>query len=182
MKINQDGLDLIKGFEGVRLAPYKDPVGIPTIGVGATFYQDGRKVAMTDPPMTEAQVTELLKFHLDKFEKGVSGLVKVPLNSNQFSALVSFAFNCGTGSLQSSTLLKKLNALDYIGASNEFLKWDKANKQVLAGLTRRRKAERDLFLKPQTSTETASVQGGVLPDGPSEQDISDILKTLEKGV
>jgi lysozyme len=182
MKINQDGLDLIKGFEGVRLAPYKDPVGIPTIGVGATFYQDGRKVTMTDPPMTEEQVTELLKFHLDKFEKGVSSLVKVPLNSNQFSALVSFAFNCGTGNLQSSTLLKKLNMLDYKGAADEFLKWTKSKGQELPGLIRRRKAERELFLKPQTLTETASVQGGMLPDGPSEQDISDILKNLEKGV
>jgi lysozyme len=182
MKINDAGLELVKSFEGVRLAPYKDPVGIPTIGVGATFYQDGRKVAMTDAPMTEAQVTDLLKFHIQKFEQGVLGLVKVPLNSNQFSALVSFAFNCGTGNLQSSTLLKKLNALDYVGAANEFAKWDKSKGQVLPGLTRRRKAEKDLFLKPESSGVIQSPRNGLLPDGPNEQEMSDILKNLEKGI
>lgn len=182
MKTNQDGIDLIKSFEGVRLAPYKDPVGIPTIGVGATFYQDGRKVALTDKPMTEAEVTDLLKFHLDKFEKDVSRLVKAPLNSNQFSALVSFAFNCGAGNLQSSTLLKKLNMLDYAGAATEFLKWDKSKGQVLPGLTRRRKAEKELFLKPETSGTVQPSRNGFLPDEPSEQEIKDILKNLEKGI
>jgi len=182
MKINNAGLELVKSFEGMRLAPYKCAAGIPTIGIGATFYQDGRKVTMQDPPMTEAQVTALLQFHLQKFEKDVSRLVKVPLGSNQFSALVSFAFNCGTGNLQNSTLLKKLNALDYAGAANEFLKWDKANKQVLAGLTRRRKAERELFLKLEVSTEASSPRNDLLSDGPSEQEMDDILKNLEKGI
>jgi lysozyme len=182
MEINDAGIELIKSFEGVKLVPYKDPIGIPTIGIGATFYQDGRKVAMTDPPMTEVQVTELLKFHLNKFEQGVSSIVKVPLNSNQFSALVSFAFNCGIGNLQGSTLLKKLNALDYLSAADQFLVWNKAGGKELSGLTRRRKAERDLFLKPQTSTGTASIKRGVLSDGPSEQDMNDILKNLEKGI
>jgi lysozyme len=183
MKTNKAGIELIKSFEGMRLAPYPDPAtrGEPyTIGVGATFYQDGRKVTMQDPPMTEAQVIALLQFHLQKFEKDVSRLVKVPLNSNQFSALVSFAFNCGTGNLQSSTLLKKLNALDYAGAANEFLKWDKANKQVLVGLTRRRKAERELFLEPEASVAVTSPRNGLLPDGPNEQEMNDILKNLDK--
>jgi lysozyme len=99
-------------------------------------------------------------------------MVKVPLTSNQFSALVSFAFNCGVGNLQGSTLLKKLNSLDYPTAANEFLKWDKANKIQLAGLTRRRKAERELFLK-------AEAPEGVLGDGPTEGEISEILKGLE---
>jgi lysozyme len=185
MKTNEAGIELIKSFEGVRLAPYPDPAtgGKPyTIGIGATFYQDGRKVAMTDPPMTEAQVTELLKFHLNKFEQGVSGLVKVPLNSNQFSALVSFAFNCGLGNLRSSTLLKKLNKLDYIGAADQFLVWNKAGGKEIAGLTRRRKTERELFLKSETSSVVQSSRGSALPDGPSEQDINEILKNLEKGI
>lgn len=182
MKINDAGLELIKSFEGVRLAPYKDPVGIPTIGVGATFYQDGRKVTMNDPIMTDAQVTELLKFHLNKFEQDVSNLVKVPLNSNQFSALVSFAFNAGTGNLKTSTLLKKLNQLDYKGAADELLKWTKSKGQELPGLVRRRKAERELFLKLESSNVVQSAKDNQLPDGPSEQDISDILKNLEKGL
>lgn len=179
MKTNQDGIDLIKAFEGVKLAPYKDPIGIPTIGIGATFYQDGRKVAMTDKPMTETEVTALLQYHLLEFEKGVLGLVKVPLSSNQFSALVSFAFNCGIGNLRSSTLLKKLNALDYSSAANEFLRWDKAQGKILAGLTRRRKAEKELFLKPDAVA--VSSKNSLLPDGPSEQEMNDILKNLEKG-
>jgi len=181
MKTNQTGIELIKSFEGVRLAPYKDPVGIPTIGIGATFYQDGRKVTMNDPVMTDAQVTELLKFHLNKFEQDVTKLVKVPLNSNQFSALVSFAFNAGTGNLSTSTLLKKLNQLDYSGAADEFLKWTKSRGQELSGLVRRRKAERELFTK-QESNVVQSNHSDLLPNGPSEQDISDILKNLEKGL
>lgn len=83
---------------------------------------------------------------MERFEKGVSDLVKVPLNQNQFDALVSFAFNLGLGNLKSSTLLKKLNASDYIGASKEFERWNRAGGKVLNGLTRRRIAERDLFL------------------------------------
>lgn len=183
MKTNQEGIDLIKNFEGVKLAPYKDPVGIPTIGVGATFYEDGRKVTMQDPPMTEAQVTALLQFHLHQFEKDVLKLVKVPLNSNQFSALVSFAFNCGTGNLKSSTLLKKLNVLDYKGAADEFLKWTKSKGQELPGLVRRRKAERELFLKPEQSAAVQSNKSSnVLPEGPSEKDMNNILEELEKGL
>ena len=186
MKINETGLDLIKSFEGTRLAPYKCSAGIPTIGVGATFYQDGRKVAMTDPPITEVQATALLQFHLQKFEKDVLGLVKVPLGPNQFAALVSFAFNCGTGSLSISTLLKKLNVLDYPGAANEFLQWDKAkvNKKtvVVPGLTRRRKAEKELFLKPETASPAKSANSSALSDGPSESDIDSILKKLETGI
>lgn len=174
MKINDLGLELIKSFEGTRLAPYKDAVGIPTIGVGATFYQDGRKVTMTDPPLTEGQVNDLLKFHLQNFELSVSKMVKVQLNSNQFSALVSFAFNCGSANLSSSTLLKKLNASNFTGAADEFLKWTKAKGKELAGLVRRRKAERELFL-----TAESSAKNSLLPDGPSEQEIRDILKSLE---
>jgi len=177
MKINKAGLELVKAFEGVKLAPYKDPVGIPTIGVGATFYQDGRKVTMNDLPMTEAQVTELLQFHLHTFEQGVLSLVKVPLNSNQFSALVSFAFNCGIGGLRTSTLLKKLNRLDYAGAAEEFLRWDKAKGKSLAGLTRRRKAEKELFLTLEVSSASGE---SLLPDGPSEEEIEHILDLIEK--
>jgi GH24 family phage-related lysozyme (muramidase) len=109
----------------------------------------------------------------------VLGLVKVPLNSNQFSALVSFSFNVGTGNLQTSTLLKKLNALDYTGAADEFLKWAKAKGQELPGLVRRRKAERDLFLKSDAGGAVQYSNRNLLPDGPSESDIAEILKGLE---
>jgi lysozyme len=88
----------------------------------------------------------LLALDILRFQNGVLKLVTYPINGNQFDALVDFSFNLGLGNLGSSTLLKKLNAGDVKGASEEFLRWDKAGGKVLAGLTRRRKAERDLFL------------------------------------
>lgn len=141
MKISQKGVKLIQDFEGLALKAYKDPVGILTWGYGST----GPHVT-PDKIGTKKDAEELLKKDLERFEKGVSDLVKVPLNQNQFDALVSFSFNLGLGNLKSSTLLKKLNASDYTGASKEFERWNRAGGKVLNGLTRRRIAERDLFL------------------------------------
>lgn len=141
MKISQKGIDLVKSFEGLELKAYKDSVGVLTIGWGST----GSHVT-AGMTITREQAEQLLKKDLERFEKGVSDLVKAPLNQNQFDALVSFSFNLGLGSLKSSTLLKKLNAKDYQGAANEILRWNRAGGKVLKGLTRRRIAERDLFL------------------------------------
>ncbi len=141
MKISQKGIDLVKSFEGLELKAYKDSVGILTIGWGST----GSHVT-AGMTITKEQAEQLLKKDLERFERGVSDLVKVPLNQNQFDALCSFAFNLGLGNLKSSTLLEKLNSLDYQGAANEILRWNRAGGKVLAGLTRRRIAERDLFL------------------------------------
>lgn len=141
MKISQKGMDLVKSFEGLKLKAYKDSVGILTVGWGST----GSHVT-AGMTITKEQAEQLLKKDLERFEKGVCDLVKVPLNQNQFDALVSFSFNLGLGNLKSSTLLKKLNSSDYIGASKEFERWNRAGGKVLAGLTRRRVAERDLFL------------------------------------
>lgn len=140
MKISKKGLDLIKAFEGLELKAYKDSVGILTIGYGST----GSHVR---PGMviTKEQAEELLKQDVSRFEGGVNDVVKVPLTQNQFDALVSFSFNLGLGNLKSSTLLRKLNASDYYGAANEFLRWNKAGGKVLNGLTRRRQAEKDMF-------------------------------------
>lgn len=173
MKTNQDGLRLIKTFEGLRLDAYLDSVGIPTIGYGST----GPDIKL-GLEWTHAQADTRLEEDVYRFENGVENCVKVKLNSNQFSALVCFAYNVGIGSLQRSTLLKKLNASDFSGAADEFLRWNKAGGKVLAGLTRRRKAERDLFLKP----EVEYVSKDVLPDGPSEDEINDLLESIEKGV
>lgn len=141
MKISQKGINLIKMFEGLSLKAYKDSVGIVTIGYGST----GPHVSMGQT-ITEVQAEALLKTDIARFERGVSDLVTVPLNQNQFDALVSFSFNLGLGNLKSSTLLRKLNSLDYSGAAKEFERWNRAGGKVLAGLTRRRIAERDLFL------------------------------------
>ena len=97
--------------------------------------------------ITKAQALDYLKQDLSVFEKAVTNYVKVPLNQNQFDALVSFSFNCGDGALKTSTLLQKLNSSDYNGAANEFLKWNKSNGKVLNGLVKRREEEKELFLK-----------------------------------
>lgn len=143
MKINEDGLDLIKSFEGCELKAYKDIVGILTIGYGHT----GADVK-ENQTISQAEAEEILKEDLERFEKGVTDLCKlVPLNENQFSALVCFTFNVGLGAFKSSTMLKLLNAKEYAKAADQFPRWNKAGGKEVAGLTRRREAERQLFLK-----------------------------------
>jgi len=139
-QINADGLRLLKSFEGLRLEAYQDSVGVWTIGYGTTSGVRPGQV------ITEAQAEAFLKRDLDRFESAVEDLVNVPLNDDQFSALVSFTYNVGEGALASSTLLRLLNNRDYRGAAEQFLRWNRAGGTELAGLTRRRRAERALFL------------------------------------
>ncbi|MFB0823846.1 lysozyme [Chromobacterium violaceum] len=143
MKTNAAGISLIKQFEGVRLAAYQDMVGVWTIGYGHTG--PDVKAGMT---ITQQQADQLLAADLEKFETGVRKAVIVPLNANQFSALVSFSYNLGLGNLRSSTLLRLLNKGDYNGAAAQFPRWNRAGGQAVPGLTRRRKAEQALFLTP----------------------------------
>lgn len=155
MKTSPEGIKRLLTHEGWSAKPYLDSGGLPTIGYGFTYYEDGRKVMMNDPLMTKERGEQLFAFLLQKYEKGVNDLVKVPLNQNQFDALVSFAYNVGLDidddaiaeGLGDSTLLKLLNKGDYAGAANEFPKWCKDNGKVVAGLVRRRKEEQELFLK-----------------------------------
>lgn len=139
MRISKKGIDLIKSFEGCKLTAYKCPAGIWTCGFGTT---SGVTPGMT---ITREQAEEMLKKDLVKFETVVKTLVKVVLTQEQFDSLVSFSYNTGSGALGSSTLLKKLNKGDYKGASEEFLRWNKAGGKVLVGLIRRRMAEQKLF-------------------------------------
>jgi len=146
MKISNKGIEFITTFEGIRTNPYLDSIQKPTIGIGTTIYPNGVKVTMKDKPITFDQAKEYLKHDLEKFEKGVNSLVKVKLNQNQFDALVSFAYNCGLGNLKASTLLKLVNAMPTSDAIfNQFLRWNKAGGKEVAGLTRRRKAEAELY-------------------------------------
>lgn len=147
-KTGKNGLQLIKEFEGFVSKPYLDPIGIPTIGYGATHYVDGRKVKMTDKPISEPEASELLKEMLKGYEGIVIATVKSKINQNQFDALVSFVYNLGGANFRKSTLLKKVNAnpMD-LTISHEFLKWNKAGGKVMKGLTRRRKAESELYFK-----------------------------------
>lgn len=145
-KASQKGLDLIKRFEGLELKPYKCPAGIPTIGYGNTYYPSGVKVKLTDPAITQIVAEALLKFLLGSYEKSVDSFCRDDISQNQFDALVSFAYNCGVNSLKSSTLLKKVNANPKdVTIADEFMKWNKAGGRVLAGLTKRRQAEADLY-------------------------------------
>ena len=146
MNIGAKGLSLIKSFEGFESAAYLDPVNIPTIGYGATYYQDGTPVRMGDPPISESQALDLLAFQVRRYADAVARYVQVPLAQEEFDALTSFTFNLGPEALRRSTLLRKLNAGDYIGAADEFPKWNMAGGRVYPGLTRRRMAERALFL------------------------------------
>lgn len=146
MKTSNSGVALIKGFEGKRLVAYDDGVGVWTIGFGTIKYPNGVRVKRGDK-CTEAQAEQYLRNDLITFENALNQLVKVPLNQNQFDALVSFTYNLGETNLRSSTMLKKLNAKDYKGAAAEFQKWNKAGGKVMNGLVKRRKAEMELFLK-----------------------------------
>ena len=144
--INDKGLDLIKSFEGFSSDPYKCVAGIWTIGFGSIYGEDNKRVTSDHPSVTESKATELMKRDLGAIEYKVSRLVKVPISSNQFSAICSFVYNVGSGAFQRSTARMKLNREDYQGCADEFLKWKYANKKVIPGLLRRRYAERDLFL------------------------------------
>ncbi|MEH4621306.1 lysozyme [Enterobacter roggenkampii] len=145
MQTSDKGIALIKQFEGCKLTAYQDSVGVWTIGYGWTQPVDGKPIRAG---MTIKQETaeRLLKTGLVRYESDVSRLVKVGLTQGQFDALVSFTYNLGARSLSTSILLRKLNAGDYAGAADEFLRWNKAGGKVLNGLTRRREAERALFL------------------------------------
>lgn len=155
MAVNKATLDLITEYEGFVPNWYADPAHgwkVPTAMYGHTnatgnppFYKSeaDRKIKFT-----KEQGIDTLKLDLAGYEASVKKAVKVPLNENQYGALVSFTYNLGAANLGKSTLLKKLNAGDYAGGANEFGKWNKAGGKVMAGLTRRREAEKALFLKP----------------------------------
>lgn len=141
MQIGSKGINLIKTFEGFRANAYKCPANVWTIGYGHTV---GVKKGDT---ITEEQAIELLKEDLKIYERAViKGLSGIPVTSNQFDALVSFTYNVGAGAFSKSTLLRKIVQGRIVEAANEFPKWNKAAGKVLAGLAKRRAAERDLFL------------------------------------
>ena len=142
MKINDDGFNLIKSFEGCKLKAYQDIVGVWTIGYGHTG-----SVAGSGVEIDQATADALLCDDLARIEQGVEKRLKVKVNENQFSSLVCLAFNIGLGNFGSSTLLKLLNTGDFKGAADQFLRWNKAKGIVISGLTRRRKAEQSLFLQ-----------------------------------
>jgi len=139
MKISQEGLALIKKFEGCELEAYKCAAGVWTIGYGST------KGVKEGDTMTQEDADNLLLHEMEEYEGYVNDLVKVDLKQNQFDALVSWVFNLGPANLKASTLLKVLNAKDYEGVPAQIKRWNKAGGKVLQGLIRRREAESLLF-------------------------------------
>ncbi len=147
MKVSNKGLELIKEFEGFSANAYLCPAKIPTIGYGNTFWEDGRKVRIGEQ-ISKSKALELLEFVANKdFADKIFPFIEVSISQNQFDAMVSLAYNIGVGAFSNSTLLKRVNAKDFLGAANEFLKWDKSNGKPLLGLTRRRQREKELFLR-----------------------------------
>lgn len=157
MKTSEVGITLIKNFEGIRFRPYLCAAKVWTVGVGHVLYprqlrmpienRTGIKLLPSDQrTFTEDEVNALLRADLEFFESGVSRLCGRDLAQCSFDALVSFAFNCGLGTLQRSALRRKLLRRDYLGAADEFLKYCRAGNKILPGLQRRRIAERMLFL------------------------------------
>ena len=147
-KISQEGVNLIKKYEGWSAKPYMCPARVATIGYGNTFYEDGTKVKMTDAPIDKERGEQLLRNSLVSFENYVDSYCIDSINQNQFDALVSFCYNLGPANLKSSTLLKKVNKNpDDATIANEFNKWVKAGGKTLQGLVKRRTEESELYFK-----------------------------------
>jgi lysozyme len=132
---------LIEGFEGCRLEPYQDSVGVWTIGYGHT----GDDCYAGCDPISQQQADQLLAWDLKRFEDGVNSMVIDQTSQQQFDAMVSFAYNLGESSLRGSTLLRMHNNQDYQGAAGQFGRWNHAGGRVLDGLTRRRAAESAVY-------------------------------------
>ena len=139
MRISQEGVDLIKHFEGCYLDAYLCPAGVWTVGYGHT-----KGVKEGDAIEQEAAEAFLIE-DLESFEQAVTRLVEVPLTQQQFDALVSWTFNLGAGNLAESTLLRKLNNYQYAEVPEQMMRWVRAGGQVLDGLVKRRAAEAALF-------------------------------------
>ena len=147
------GIALIKEFEGFSAIPYQCPAGIWTIGYGATKDREGKPVTINHPDITDKQATELLKKDIIEAEKAVKDLTSTPLCQFQFDALVSFCYNLGYGSYESSTLRKVVNNRDFDKASDEFARWIYASGKPLNGLIKRRAAEAALFMHEPSASE-----------------------------
>lgn len=144
MKISADGIKFIEIFEGIKFKSYICPAGMVTIGIGTTLINN--KLVELGTTCTYEDAVRYFDEHLSKYVyPTIEKKIKVPLNQNQFDAIVSLIYNIGQHNFEDSTLLKLLNSGDYDAASKEFPRWNKANKKVMSGLTTRRLAEQKLF-------------------------------------
>ena len=146
MKLSDNGFNLLAELEGVVLHPYKDSAGIPTIGIGSTYYEDGTKVTMKDKAITKERAIQLAKNVVKSFEVRVNKSIVVPMTQNQFDAMVLLCYNIGESGFARSSVVKNFNAGNLQKAADSFLLWNKAGGVVSKGLTNRREKERELFL------------------------------------
>jgi lysozyme len=146
MHLSQNGLTLIKKFEGFRANPYLCSAGIPTIGYGSTYYENGVRVKLSDSPISEEWAEELLKKNVVHYDLAVNSLTRDDITQNQYDALVSFAYNVGVTNFKNSTLLKRVNANPKDpNITNQFMKWIRAGGRVIKGLILRRREEAQLY-------------------------------------
>ncbi len=133
---------LCRKFEGTYLKPYWCPAKVATIGTGATFYEDGRRVTMSDPPITPARAEQLLQWMLRReFLPEVLRLCPGIDSPGRLGVLLDYSFNCGLGNLRASTLRKRVNAGRWEDVPTELRKWVKGGGKTLRGLVLRREAE-----------------------------------------
>lgn len=146
MRCNEAGLDIIRRYEGLRLAAYQDTGGVWTVGYGHT----GKDVK-AGVNITEQQAEEFLRLDVASAEKDITRMVSVPLTENQFSALVSLVFNIGGSNFRKSTMRALINRKWHDEAADQFPRWVYDNGRKLGGLVKRREEERALYLKPVAS-------------------------------
>jgi lysozyme len=145
MTVEELAAALCRRFEGFYPRPYICPAGIPTIGYGATFYEDGSRVTLNDSPITQERAEQLLAFHLRRrFLPAAIRLCPGADTAGRLAGLVDFAFNLGEGNLRASTLRRKVNTGEWGEVPAQHLRWNKAGGRVLRGLTIRCQARADL--------------------------------------
>ena len=148
MKLSKMGIDLITSFEGFSAKPYLDGGGVPTIGYGSTYHLDGRKVTLHDEPISKEQASALMLGTIKQYEDAVNKAIKQPISQNKFDACVSLAYNIGPTNFAKSTLVQLINeGKPEKTIAAQFLRWNKDNGKIAAGLTARRQTEKELFLK-----------------------------------
>ncbi len=144
--MSPEGIEFLIKEEGLRLKPYLDSAKIATVGIGSTYYENGKRVKMTDPPITKERAVSLFKNLLQHYEKAVWSSTRDDLSQNQFDSLVSLAYNIGVNGFKGSTLLKRVNLYATEAKIREaFLLWRNAGGKPI--LLNRRKREADLFFK-----------------------------------
>lgn len=139
--------EFVVQFEGFEARPYLCPAGVWTIGYGTTYYPDGTKVSCLDTPCTQEEAMEWLGYELEDLRRFVLSKCKPELTEYQLIALISFVYNVGRGAFSRSTLLKRVNSLDFSDVPHEMSRWDKSSGKVLGGLVARRRKEAEMWLR-----------------------------------